>query len=180
MNPSKHKHQCVGQAFQPAGLPDFPVRWTKNVRLKYLFSVAQPSRLRVKRASSPYSHIRRRDAARTRRRGRLRYSFIRSALNTYRLESRPNPQARKPAARASREGRLRGIRNGSWSQCMREYEKGLCKNPNVGRASRLPPSAKPKADLLCRYRSRDCRAGGTPALLCSPFKWAATKRGGSP
>ena len=45
----------VGQAFQPAGLSDFPVRWTKDGR----------------------------------------------------LESRPNPQAGKPALRAS---------HGSWSQ----------------------------------------------------------------
>jgi hypothetical protein len=50
--------------------------------IRYVFSVAQPSRLRVKRASSPYSLAWRRDAARTRRRGRLRYSSLRSALNT--------------------------------------------------------------------------------------------------
>src|SRR6266480_5810479 len=49
-------NRLVAQAFQPAGLPDFRVRWTTNGR----------------------------------------------------LESRPNPQARKPALRT---------RLGSWSQC---------------------------------------------------------------
>src|SRR5437762_1579611 len=49
-------NRLVAQAFQPAGLPDFRVRWTRNGR----------------------------------------------------LESRPNPQARKPALRT---------RFGSWSQC---------------------------------------------------------------
>src|SRR6266498_5045902 len=49
-------NRLVAQAFQPAGLPDFRVRWTRNGR----------------------------------------------------LESRPNPQARKPALRT---------RLGSWSQC---------------------------------------------------------------
>jgi hypothetical protein len=46
----------------------------------YVFSVAQPSRLRVKWASSPNSQVWRRDVARTRRRGRLRYSCQRSSL----------------------------------------------------------------------------------------------------
>ena len=49
-------NRLVAQAFQPAGLPDFRVRWTRNGR----------------------------------------------------LESRPDPQARKPALRT---------RLGSWSQC---------------------------------------------------------------
>src|SRR6266404_4568327 len=49
----------------------------------YLFSVVQPSRLRVKRGSSPCSLVWRRDVARTRRRRRLRYSRVRSVLNTY-------------------------------------------------------------------------------------------------
>src|SRR5213083_1393569 len=49
-------NRLVAQAFQPAGLPEFRVRWTRNGR----------------------------------------------------LESRPNPQARKPALRT---------RLGSWSQC---------------------------------------------------------------
>src|SRR6266436_6267981 len=49
-------NRLVAQAFQPAGLPDFRVRWARNGR----------------------------------------------------LESRPNPQARKPALRT---------RLGSWSQC---------------------------------------------------------------
>ena len=40
---------------------------------EHLFSVSQPSRLRVKRASAPCSRVWRRDVARTRRRGRLRY-----------------------------------------------------------------------------------------------------------
>src|SRR5213592_229352 len=49
-------NRLVAQAFEPAGLPDFRVRWTRNAR----------------------------------------------------LESRPDPQARKPALRT---------RLGSWSQC---------------------------------------------------------------
>jgi len=51
-------------------------RFSLSHPMGYVFSVAQPSRLRVKRASPPYSHVRRRDAAGTRRRGRLRYSFL--------------------------------------------------------------------------------------------------------
>ena len=47
----------VAQAFQPAGLPDFPVRWTKD----------------------------------------------------WRLESRPNPQARKPALPANPSAGARGV-----------------------------------------------------------------------
>src|SRR2546427_13306310 len=38
-------------------------------------------------------------------------------------------------------------------------------NPSVGRASRLPPSARPTVDRLVRSRWRVCRAGETPALL---------------
>ena len=48
----------VGQVFQPAGLPDFPVRWTKD----------------------------------------------------WRLESRPNPQAGKPALPADHSSRAPGAR----------------------------------------------------------------------
>jgi len=36
-----------------------------HLQQPYLFSVAQPSRLRIKRASSPCSHVRRRGIART-------------------------------------------------------------------------------------------------------------------
>src|SRR5206468_5250280 len=60
-------NRLVAQAFQPAGLPDFRVRWTRNGR----------------------------------------------------LESRPNPQARKPALRT---------RLGSWSKCARELAWRLSMN----------------------------------------------------
>src|SRR5437762_3437765 len=60
-------NRLVAQAFQPAGLPDFRVRWTRNGR----------------------------------------------------LESRPNPQARKPPLRT---------RLGSWSQCVRKSERRLPMN----------------------------------------------------
>src|SRR5213592_3750063 len=60
-------NRLVAQAFEPAGLPDFRVRWTRNAR----------------------------------------------------LESRPNPQARKPALRT---------RLGSWSQCARHMASRLSMN----------------------------------------------------
>src|SRR5439155_9317162 len=60
----------VGQAFQHAGLPDFPVRWTKDGR----------------------------------------------------LESRPNPQAGKPALRAS---------PGSWPQCAPKKSVGALRDPDL-------------------------------------------------
>ena len=59
------------------------VKLNRPIPALYLFSVAQPSRLRVKWASSPNSQVWRRDVARTRRRGRLRYACLRSSLNTY-------------------------------------------------------------------------------------------------
>ena len=60
-------NRLVAQTFQPAGSPDFRVRWTPNGR----------------------------------------------------LESRPNPQARKPALRT---------RHGSWSPCTPELASGLSMN----------------------------------------------------
>src|SRR6058998_1274524 len=64
-------NRLVAQAFQPAGLPDFRVRWTRNGR----------------------------------------------------LESRPNPQARKPALRT---------RLGSWSQCAPNMTWRLPMNRSAG------------------------------------------------
>ena len=64
-------NRLVAQAFQPAGLPDFRVRWTTNGR----------------------------------------------------LESRPNPQAGKPALRT---------RHGSWYQCATKKSWGLSMNRPFG------------------------------------------------
>jgi len=94
-----YRRLAVGRTWDRSHAPAFPNLW-HNETLQYraawcsrnqtlpllhasVFSVAQPSRMRVKRASSPYLHDRRRDADRTRRRGRLRYGSLRSALNTY-------------------------------------------------------------------------------------------------
>ena len=84
----------VGQAFQHAGLPDFPVRWTKDGR----------------------------------------------------LESRPNPQAGKPALRAS---------PGSWPQCMRKNGSGLSMNlPSLRIAAALEKAAQRTHAL---QTLRDCQ-----------------------
>jgi len=55
-------------------------------------------------------------------------------------------------------------RTGSWSQCMRKSERRHSMNLYVGRASRLPPSAKPRADLLSASPWRAEWAGEPPAL----------------
>src|SRR5437762_5463772 len=81
-------NRLVAQAFQPAGLPDFRVRWTRNGR----------------------------------------------------LESRPNPQARKPALRT---------RLGSWSQCARHMAWRLPMN----RSAELQPGAVWRAPNAPTWRS---------------------------
>src|SRR2546427_12901566 len=78
-------NRLVAQAFQPGGLPDFRVRWTRNER----------------------------------------------------LESRPNPHARKPALRT---------RLGSWSQCA----------PNM--TCRLPMNRSAELQLGAAWRARNAPA----------------------
>ena len=98
-------NRLVAQAFQPAGLPDFRVRWTRNGR----------------------------------------------------LESRPNPQARKPALRT---------RLGSWSQCARHMAWRLPMN----RSAELQPGAVWRAPNAPTWRSA-LQARGSKVPMRGTKSW---------
>src|SRR6267154_5280424 len=94
-------NRLVAQAFQPAGLPDFRVRWTTNGR----------------------------------------------------LESRPNPQARKPALRT---------RHGSSSQCIRTTKGGMNIKSVTARALEYPEPhdhGKLRYITLARIETEDGAVG---------------------
>jgi len=65
-------------------------------------------------------------------------------------------EVRADSRRLLRAGR------GSWSYCMRQSERKLSMNRNVGQASSLPASATPTKRSRSQRRAR--RAGWKPAL----------------